>query len=105
MELSAMTATLSPLPMRRPWRALARRFTRSCSWAKVRLSPSQARATRSGTTEAPIIRNSLVFMRYLRTRSLYAPAGQRPLGEAALQRQPVGQRQLQPFDDGPLGQA
>src|SRR3990172_12709337 len=61
-----MTATVSPLPMPRAWRALASRFTRSWSWAKVRLSPSQVRATRSGTTEAAIIRNSLVFMRYLR---------------------------------------
>src|SRR3970040_594506 len=36
MELSAMTATLSPLAMPRAWRALARRFTRSWSWAKGR---------------------------------------------------------------------
>src|SRR3972149_4052490 len=64
MELRANAATLSPLPMPRAWRALARRFTRSWSSAKLRLSPSQARATRSGTTEAAIIRNSLVFMRY-----------------------------------------
>src|SRR3989304_1368021 len=102
MELSASTATLSPLPMPRAWRALARRLTRSWSAANVRLSPSQVRATRSGTTEAAIIRNSLVFIHYLRKRSLYAPAGQRPLGEAALQRQPLGQRQLQPFHNRPL---
>src|SRR3990172_2349130 len=67
MELSAMTATLSPLPMPRAWRALARRLTRSWSWEKVRLSPSQARATRSGTTDEAIIRNSDVFIRYLRS--------------------------------------
>src|SRR3990170_5036487 len=64
MELSAITATLSPLAMPRAWMALARRLTRSWSSAKVRLSPSQVRAMRSGTTEAAIIRNSLVFIRY-----------------------------------------
>src|SRR3990170_7534322 len=31
--------------------------------------------------------------------------GQRPLGQAALQRQRIGQRHLQPIEDGPLGQA
>src|SRR3990172_3299162 len=103
MELSAIAAIVSPLPMPSDWRALARRLTRSWSWAKVRLSPSQVRATRSGTTDEAIIRNSLVFMRYLRKRSLYAPAGQRPLGEAALQPQPLGQRQLQSFHPGALG--
>src|SRR3990170_8000929 len=107
MELSANAATVSPLPMPSPplaERALASRFTRSWSWAKVRLSPSQARATRSGTTDEAIIRNSLVFIRYLRKRSLYAPAGEGAPRQAALQRQPVGQGKLQPLQHGPLGQ-
>src|SRR3990170_2621653 len=30
--------------------------------------------------------------------------GQRPLGQASLQRQRIGQRHLQPIEDGPLGQ-
>src|SRR3972149_10369578 len=105
MELSASTATLSPLAMPSAWRALARRLTRSWSAAKVRLSPPQVRATRSGTTEAAIIRNSLAFIHYLRKRSLYAPPGQRPLGEAALQRQPLGQRQGPAPKHGPPGPA
>src|SRR3972149_802691 len=108
MELSANAATVSPLPMPSPplaERALASRLTRSWSAAKVRLSPPQVRATRSGTTEAAIIRNSLVFIHYLRKRSLYAPAGQRPLGEAALKRQPLGQRQGQAPPHGPPGPA
>src|SRR3990170_101256 len=104
MELSANAATVSPLPMPRAWRALARRFTRSWSSAKVRLSPPQVRATRSGTTEAAIIRNSLVFIHYLRKRSLSPPAGRPPRGQPPLQGQPLGQRQLQPLHNSPFGE-
>ena len=57
-----MTETLSPLPTPIAWRALARRFTRSCISAKVRVRPSHAMATRSGTTDEAIIRNSAVFI-------------------------------------------
>src|SRR3990170_5407245 len=64
-----MTATVSPLARPSDCRALASRFTRSWSAAKVRLRPSQTRATRSGTTDEAIIRNSDVFIRYLRKRS------------------------------------
>src|SRR3990170_3254637 len=73
MELRAMAATLSPLPTPRDRRALARRLTLSWSWAKVRRSPSQAMARRSGTTDAAIIRNSDVFILYLRCGFVVIP--------------------------------
>src|SRR3972149_3355658 len=73
MELRPMAATLSPLPTPRDWRALARRLTLSWSWAKVRRSPSQAIARRSGTTDAAIIRNSDVFILYLRCGFVVIP--------------------------------
>src|SRR3990170_983126 len=65
MELRAITAILSPLLTPSDCSALASRFTRSCSWAKVRVSPSHTMAVRSGTTEAAIIKNSDVFILYL----------------------------------------
>ena len=57
-----MTATLWPRSIPRSVRALARRLTRSCTWRYLRRTSPQTSASRSGTMDALMVRNSAVFI-------------------------------------------